>query len=133
VPRSACTDVARHDQIFNSTGAPSHLFRLRRRKSLKKLSDLDSCLLLCREYSVGGSYRNFVAKPSQLDWKILRYKEPDSPLLRTDPEELEGKPEPRDDPGEKSHFVSEWPTSSRLSSWICFYHLQLITRKFIAF
>lgn len=51
-----------------------------------------------KKYSLGGAYRKILAAPTDLHWKILRYKETHSDLLRSDIDELRNMPEPVDQP-----------------------------------
>ncbi|WEJ93197.1 multisubstrate pseudouridine synthase 7 [Yamadazyma tenuis] len=44
-----------------------------------------------REFSLSGSYRNLICKPSNVEYKIVKYKEDAEPLVRTDLELLRAK------------------------------------------
>lgn len=45
-----------------------------------------------REYSLAGAYRYMIARPRDLEWKILHYDDPQEDLSRNDLDVLENKP-----------------------------------------
>merc|ERR1712070_113978 len=50
-----------------------------------------------REYSVVGIYRYLLARPGDLDWNILHYKQPTDDLSYTDLDALQNNPKPMND------------------------------------
>jgi tRNA pseudouridine13 synthase len=52
----------------------------------------------CREYTLGGSYRNILHLPKELSWSVLRYTDPDVPLAQSDEDQLLGNEPPAPDP-----------------------------------
>lgn len=55
-------------------------------------------ILSCREYTLGGSYRNILHLPGELSWSVLRYTDPDVPLAQSDEDQLLGNEPPVPDP-----------------------------------
>lgn len=59
---------------------------------------LQLCFLkenFCRTYNLSGKYRKLVEKATNLSWYTLRYDDPNSNLIRSDYEELQGEDEPK--------------------------------------
>lgn len=57
-------------------------------------------LITCfRKYTLGGAYRKMLAIPSDISWRIMRYKERYDDLILCDVDEMRGLPEPKEDPG----------------------------------
>ncbi|KDQ20751.1 hypothetical protein BOTBODRAFT_50816 [Botryobasidium botryosum FD-172 SS1] len=52
--------------------------------------DPDNFVRKQKEYTLGGSYRKILHKPSELSWSILRYTDPDVPLAQSDEDQLLG-------------------------------------------
>uniref|UniRef100_A0A8C5R5U4 Pseudouridylate synthase 7 homolog n=1 Tax=Leptobrachium leishanense TaxID=445787 RepID=A0A8C5R5U4_9ANUR len=47
-----------------------------------------------KDYSLAGAYRKIVIRPQDVSWEVVVYDDPKIPLVRTDVEDLEGKPLP---------------------------------------
>ena len=47
-----------------------------------------------KELSLSGSYRKFLQKPIEMEWRILKYDDPQLPLTATDLSRLRGEPDP---------------------------------------
>lgn len=59
-----------------------------------------------REYSLPGSYRKMVHKPSNVSWEHIQYTDPDIPLTQSDEDRLMGFNAPAsNDPNGKFHAL----------------------------
>nr|XP_023019987.1 pseudouridylate synthase 7 homolog isoform X1 [Leptinotarsa decemlineata] len=47
-----------------------------------------------RSYNLSGDYRKILGRAKDLSWKIMKYDDPTEDLIRSDFQELQGKPEP---------------------------------------
>jgi len=48
--------------------------------------------LICRDYSLSGSYRKIIVRPEDLSWEILYYDDYQVPLIERDVDILHNKP-----------------------------------------
>ena len=51
-------------------------------------------LTICRDYTLGGSYRKIMHLPKDISWKVMRYTDPDVPLDQSDEDKLLEMPAP---------------------------------------
>lgn len=65
-------------------------------KNMLTEDGLDICNMRhkIKDYSLAGAYRKVVIRPSDVSWEMVSYDDPKIPLVHTDADKLEGRPEP---------------------------------------
>lgn len=93
-----------YEDIMAADGLDPH--KMRRDQRYVVHPRLPTSLTDHSEYSLPGSYRKMVHKPSNVTWEHIRYTDPDLPLAQSDEDRLLGLNKPAvDDPEGKFHAL----------------------------
>lgn len=76
---------------------PKRMRRDQRRVSSSSPSRNEELTEYSRDYSLPGSYRKIIHRPSQVSWRHVRYSEHDTPFVQTDEDRILGLNPPAED------------------------------------